>query len=315
MDQTKITKLLRLMKLLTGNVSRTIDQLAVEMGITPRTIYRYIDTIRESGFVVNKLYGNVYAMGKVGRGLSDFNKLIYFTEEEAYIVAKMINGIDNNNVLKRDLQRKLASIYDSTSIANYIDNTATAANVEALADAIKRKKQVVLKHYESAHSDEAKDRRVEPIEFTTNMIDIWAYDVENADNRMFKVARIQEVEVTDDDWAFKSMHKVQRPDLFRMTGSLNEIISLQLDTRAKSLLLEEFPWAEKELRRENGKWILTTRINSLEGVTRFILGLAADIRILEGENLRDYIRTSDEQYIQNLCSILLRKSPACEQLF
>ena len=300
MDQTKISKLLRLMKLLTGNVSRTIDQLATEMGITSRTIYRYIDTIREAGFVVNKLYGNVYAMGKVGRGLSDFNKLIYFTEEEAYIVAKMINGIDNNNVLKRDLQRKLASIYDSTSIANYIDNTATAANVEALADAIKRRKQVVLKHYESAHSDEAKDRRVEPIEFTTNMIDIWAYDVENADNRMFKVARIQEVEVTDDDWAFKSMHKVQRPDLFRMTGSLNEIISLQLDTRAKSLLLEEFPLAEKELRRENGKWILTTRINSLEGVTRFILGLAADIRILEGENLRDYIRKYDEQYIQNL---------------
>ena len=300
MDQTKITKLLRLMKLLTGNVSRTIDQLAAEMGITSRTIYRYIDTIREAGFVVNKLYGNVYAMGKVGRGLSGFNKLIYFTEEEAYIVAKMINGIDNNNVLKRDLQRKLASIYDSTSIANFIDNTATAANVEALADAIKRRKQVVLKHYESAHSDEAKDRRVEPIEFTTNMIDIWAYDVENADNRMFKVARIQEVEVTDDDWAFKSMHKVQRPDLFRMTGRLNEIISLQLDTRAKSLLLEEFPLAEKELRRENGKWILTTRINSLEGVTRFILGLAADIRILEGENLRDYIRKYDEQYIQNL---------------
>ena len=300
MDQTKISKLLRLMKLLTGNVSRTIDQLAAEMGITSRTIYRYIDTIREAGFVVNKLYGNVYAMGKVGRGLSDFNKLIYFTEEEAYIVAKMINGIDNNNVLKRDLQRKLASIYDSTSIANFIDNTATAANVEALADAIKRRKQVVLKHYESAHSDEAKDRRVEPIEFTTNMIDIWAYDVENADNRMFKVARIQEVEVTDDDWAFKSMHKVQRPDLFRMTGSLNEIISLQLDTRAKSLLLEEFPLTEKNLRRENGKWILTTRINSLEGVTRFILGLAADIRILEGENLRDYIRKYDEQYIQNL---------------
>lgn len=300
MDQTKISKLLRLMKLLTGNVSRTIDQLAKEMGTAPRTIYRYIDSIREAGFVVNKLYGNVYAMGKVARGLSDFNKLIYFTEEEAYIVAKIINSIDDNNVLKRDLQRKLASVYDSTSIANYIDNPVSAANVEALADAIKRRKQVVLKHYESAHSDEAKDRRVEPIEFTTNMIDIWAYDVENADNRMFKVARIQEVEVTDDDWAFKSMHKVQRPDLFRMTGSLNEIISLQLDTRAKSLLLEEFPLAEKNLRRENGKWILTTRINSLEGVTRFILGLAADIRILEGENLRDYIRKYDEQYIQNL---------------
>ena len=300
MDQTKISRLLRLMKLLTGNVSRTIDQLAKEMGTTTRTIYRYIDSIREAGFVVNKLYGNVYAMGKVARGLSDFNKLIYFTEEEAYIIAKMIDGLDNNNILKRDLQRKLACVYDSTSIANYIDNPANAANIEALADAIKRRKQVVLKHYESAHSNVAKDRRVEPIEFTTNMIDIWAYDVENAENRMFKVARIQEVEVTDDGWAFKSMHKVQRPDLFRMTGNLNEAITLQLDTRAKSLLLEEFPLAEKELRREDGKWILTTKINSMEGVTRYILGLAADIKILEGESLREYIRKYDEQYIHNL---------------
>jgi predicted DNA-binding transcriptional regulator YafY len=300
MDQTKISKLLRLMKLLTGNVSRTIDQLAIEMGTTTRTIYRYIDSIREAGFVVNKLYGNVYAMGKVARGLSDFNKLIYFTEEEAYIVAKMINSIDNNNVLKRDLQRKLACVYDSTSIANYIDNPANTANVESLADAIKRKKQVILKHYESAHSNDAKDRRVEPIEFTANMIDIWSYDVEKAENRMFKVARIQDVEVTDDDWVFKSKHNAQKPDLFRMTGNLNETITLQLDTRAKSLLLEEFPLAEKELRREDGKWILTTKINSMEGVTRFIVGLAADIKILEGENLRDHIRKYDEHYIHNL---------------
>ena len=46
-DQPKISKLLPLMKLLTGNVSRTIDQLASERGITRRTVYRYIDTIRE----------------------------------------------------------------------------------------------------------------------------------------------------------------------------------------------------------------------------------------------------------------------------
>ena len=69
-------------------------------------MYRYIGTIREAGFVVNKLYGNVYQMGKVARGLTDFKKLIYFTDEEAYLAAKMIEGIDNNNALKRDLQRK-----------------------------------------------------------------------------------------------------------------------------------------------------------------------------------------------------------------
>lgn len=300
MDQTKIVKMLRLMKLLTGNVSRTIDQVAKEMGITPRTVYRYIDDIREAGFVVNKLYGNVYAMGKVGRGLSDFNRLIYFTEEEAYITAKLIEGIDNNNVLKRDLQRKMASVYDSTSITNYIDNTANAANVEALADAIKRKKQVVLKQYESVHSNESKDRLVEPIEFTAKMIDIWAYDVDNGDNRVFKVARIHEVEVTDTGWEFASKHKAIKPDVFRMVGNLNEKIVLQLNTRAKSLLLEEFPLAEKDLKREDGKWLLKTTIHSLEGAGRFVIGLAADIKILEGKKLLDYIKNYDKKYVQKL---------------
>lgn len=278
------------MKLLTGNVSRTIDQLANEMSVTARTVYRYIDDIRDAGFVVNKLYGNVYAMGKVARGLSDFNKLIYFTEEEAYLAAKMIEGIDNNNALKRDLQRKLASVYDCTSIVTFIDNAANADNVEALADAIKRKKQVILKQYESAHSNEAKDRLVEPIEFTTNMIDIWAYDVDNGENRLFKVMRIHDVEVTDCDWAFKEKHKVQKPDVFRMTGPLSEVICLQLNSRAKSLLLEEFPLAEKDVKRVEGKWILTTTIHSLEGAGRFVIGLAADIKILQGDLLKEYIK-------------------------
>lgn len=290
MDQTKIVKLLRLMKLLTGNVSRTIDQLAVEMGITPRTVYRYIEDIRDAGFVVSKLYGNVFAMGKVARGLTDFNKLIYFTEEEAYLTAKMIEGIDNNNTLKRDLQKKLASVYDCTSIANYIDNAANAANIEALTCAIKHKKQVVLKQYESAHSNETRDRRIEPIEFTTNMIDIWAYDIDNGENRMFKIMRIHDVESTDNDWAFESEHIVQKPDVFRMTGPLEERVVLQLDTRAKSLLLEEFPLAEKDLNHSEGKWVLTTILHSLEGAGRFIIGLAADIKILQGKLLKEYIK-------------------------
>ena len=300
MDQTKIVKLLRLMKLLTGNVSRSIDQLAEEIGITSRTVYRYIDDIRDAGFVVNKLYGNVFAMGKVGRGLSDFNKLIYFTEEEAFITARLIEGIDNNNALKRDLQRKLASVYDSTSIANYIDNATNAVNIEALADAIKHRKQVILKQYESAHSDEAKDRLVEPIEFTANMIDIWAYDIDKAENRMFKVMRIHSVEVTDTDWVFAAKHKVLKPDLFRMTGSLSEPIVLQLNTRAKNLLLEEFPLAEKDLKRDDGKWLLSTTIHSLEGAGRFVIGLAADIKILESDLLREYVIDYGKKHLQKL---------------
>jgi predicted DNA-binding transcriptional regulator YafY len=177
---------------------------------------------------------------------------------------------------------------------------ANAANIEALGDAIKHKKQVVLKQYESAHSNEAKDRRVEPIEFTANMIDIWAYDVDKKENRMYKVMRIHNVDITDTDWEFEAEHKVPKPDVFRMTGSLEERIVLQLDTRAKSLLLEEFPMAEKDLVHEDGKWLLKTTLHSLQGAGRFVISLAADVKIIEGESLRNYILDYQQRYIQSL---------------
>ena len=85
-----------------------------------------------------------------------------------------------------------------------------------------------------------------------------------------------------------------------MTGTPVETITLQLDTRAKSLLVEEYPLAEKDLKRIDGKWILTTTIHSLEGAARFILGLAADIKILKVKKLLDYIRKYDKKYIQKL---------------
>jgi hypothetical protein len=85
-----------------------------------------------------------------------------------------------------------------------------------------------------------------------------------------------------------------------MTGTLNVPVSLQLNTRAKNLLLEEFPLAEKDLKREGSKWILKTIIHGLEGAGRFVIGLAADVKILEGQPLLDYVRKYDQHYIQKL---------------
>ena len=132
------------------------------------------------------------------------------------------------------------------------------------------------------------------------MIDVWAYDVEKGDSRVFKVMRIHSVEATETPWAFEDKHKVKKPDVFRMTGSPVEKVVLQLNTSAKSLLLEEFPLAEKDLKREDGKWILRTVIHSLEGAGRFVIGLAADVKILEGDALRKYILDYQKKYIQKL---------------
>lgn len=59
--------------------------------------------------------------------------------------------------------------------------------------------------------------------------------------------------------------------------------------RAKNLLLEEFPLAEQDIRKEGEKWYLETMVSGMEGVGRFVIGLAHDIRVVDSVDLQGYI--------------------------
>jgi predicted DNA-binding transcriptional regulator YafY len=67
---------------------------------------------------------------------------------------------------------------------------------------------------------------------------------------------------------------------------------------AKNLLIEEYPLAEKDLRKEGDRWILDTMVSGMEGVGRFVIGLAHEIRILESDELKEYIRKFAERYLK-----------------
>ena len=290
MDQPKIERLLRIMQMLCGPTYYTMDDMKRSLQMSERTIYRYIDTFKAAGFSVDRVHGNVFRMVTMKRPYPDLSKIVYFSEEEAYIVNRLIDSLDNTNALKQGLHRKLAAIYDSTSIAEYVDKKTNAANIQALADAAKGKVQVVLKNYESSHSGDIRDRKVEPFAFTTNYLDVWCYDPEDGKNKRFKIARIDEVEVLNVPWAHEAEHNSSEIDAFRMSGPKKYHVILKLSLQAKNLMLEEYPLAEKSIRKNGDVYIFDADVRALEGVGRFVIGLAADVEILEGEELKKYIR-------------------------
>lgn len=298
MDQPKIERLLRLMKMMSGNINYTIDELADKLGTSYRSIYRYIDTFKESGFVVEKLHSNVYKLGKMPRTYVDLKNLIYFSEEEAYIVNSLINSLDSTNMLKTNLKKKLSAVYNSTSIVNYVQKKELAEHIELLGQAIREKKRVILKSYESSHSHEVSDRFIEPFEFTTNCIDVWGYDLEKKENRVFKISRIGRVSLLDDSWCNEERHEKSKTDCFRISSFEQSRVKLELSIMAKNLLIEEYPLAEKDIRKEGDKWILETMVSGMEGVGRFFLGLAHEIKILESDELKEYTRKFVERYLK-----------------
>ncbi|MBO7198888.1 MAG: WYL domain-containing protein [Alistipes sp.] len=297
MEQPKVERLLKLMKLMTGNVNYTVEDLAERLDTSYRSIYRYIDTFKAAGFVVHKLEGGVYKLGKESRYFKDISQLVHFTDEEAHIVNQLIEGLDNNNTLKQNLRRKLTTVYNCTSMASSIVKGRNAQNVNRLQEAISGRRQVVLQDYASSHAGVASSRVVEPFGFTTNYVQVWCYEPESTMNKLFKVARIGSVEILDSEWQHAECHEHGYIDVFRITGFEQYRVRLKLGMLARNLLLEEYPLAERDIKPlDDGAWLLDTQVCSYKGVGRFVMGLLDDIEIVDSPEFKAYVDNLIYQY-------------------
>ena len=293
--------MLRLMKLLTANNRYSVEELGRLLEMSPRTIYRYIDTFREAGFVVKKSNGYI-RLDKQSKYFKDISELIHFTDEEAHILKSAIESIDENNIIKQNLKAKLYSVYDYKILAECITKGSNAKSVNNISEAILDRKQILLKGYKSANSNKISDRIIEPYEFTTNYIQVWGYEIpllpdgtpdtsKKGENKMFKISRIGDTQILDTAWQYGNEHKTAYTDIFRIS-SLNQYpIKLKLGLKAYSLLTEEFPLSEKFIRKtSDNEYILETKVCSYEGVGRFVLGLLDDIKVEESEDLIKFLK-------------------------
>ncbi len=291
MDQPKIERLLRLMKLLTANNSLTVDEIATKLAISQRSVYRYIDTFREAGFVIKKT-DNFIKLDKSSPYFKDISELIHFTEEEAYILKSAIEHIDENNLLKQNLKKKLYTVYNYNILAETIVSGKNGKNVQQLVEAIENKRPVVLRNYASSHGNNIRDRHVEAFAFTTNYVQVWCYSPEEDTNKLFKVSRIGSVDILSENWKYESNHQPGYIDIFRMNSSELRHIKLKLGLRSANLLIEEFPLAAKHLHKlPNNEWLLDTNVCSYDGAGRFVMGLLDDIDIIDTPEFEHHIAT------------------------
>ncbi|MBO5717413.1 MAG: WYL domain-containing transcriptional regulator [Alistipes sp.] len=303
MDQPKLERMLRLMKLMTGNVNYTVNDLAERLDTSYRSIYRYIETFKDAGFVVQKLDGGVYKLGKESRYFKEISQLVHFTDEEAHIVNQLIEALDDTNSLKQNLRRKLTSVYNCTSMASSIVRGKNASNVNRLLEAMNERRQVVLVDYASSHTGVVRNRLVEPFGFTTNYVQAWCYEPESGMNKLFKVSRIGSVEVLDVEWQSAAQHAEGFIDVFRMTGFEQHRVKLRLGMLSRNLLIEEYPLAERDITSAGDKhWMLDTMVCNYLGIGRFVMGLMDDIEVVDSPEFERYIADNIARISQKIGS-------------
>ncbi|MDP3436733.1 MAG: HTH domain-containing protein [Bacteroidales bacterium] len=295
MDQPKLERLLRIMQLMTDQKRHyTIEELSHILEISTRSIYRYIDTFESVGFIIKRSGGKIWLARESGhfRTIAD---LVYFTEEEAYILKRAIESLDISNPALNGIKNKLYSLYDFGKIADIVVNENISKVVNTILDAVANEKQIILKSYSSSHSGSVSDRLVEPIQFGLNMVDVLCYEISSGNCKTFKVPRIAEVIVTDNQWQFEYRHKRIIIDSFRFSGLETFPVKLKLSMVAFNLLKEEYPLSgDKIIKINDNEYLYQESVCSFEGVGRFVLGLCNEIEVLESSDFVDFLNKKRE---------------------
>ncbi|MDD2280081.1 MAG: WYL domain-containing protein [Bacteroidales bacterium] len=290
MDQPKLERLLRIMQLLTDKARKnTIDTISESLDVSPRTVYRYLDTFENAGLKLNKSDDGI-SLSKDSKYFRMISDLAYFNEEEAYIIKRSLEVFDSNSPAILAIKRKLNNIYDFKDVAQLVVKPGRDRVISNLLYSIAEERRVILKNYHSIHTGVVSDRIVEPIAFGVNMVNIFCYELESGKCKYFKIPRIEEVIVEDTEWQYKEFHEKSKVDIFRFSGKTEKPVKLKMSMVAATLLIEEFPLSEQYIKQlSENVFILTCNVYDYQGVGRFVLGLCNEVEVLDSPEFLSFL--------------------------
>lgn len=290
MELEKFDRQLKLMILLTQNRSLSLDDISNKLGISKRSIYRYLDLFSEMGFVVVKEKKH-YRLDHSSPFFREITDKIHFTQDEAITLNHVLNAVYDNSPQVRHLRAKLAQLYDYKALAGHEVDSRVAKNRATLFDAVRLERMVLLRKYTSPHSGKVSNRIVEPYLFLSENTEVRCFELASGLNKTFKISRAESVEMLDMLWSNKDKHQPIYTDLFHFSGEQVIPVTLLLGPLAASVLLEEYPAAESQLQmQDDGRQLLTTNVCSLKGIGRFVLGLFDDVEVVDSPQLMKYLQ-------------------------
>ena len=290
MDKERFDRQLRLLVLLTQDRDTDIDSLSRELQMSRRSIYRYIETFRELGFVVEKR-GNRYRVAPSSPFFRRITERIHFTEDEALTINQVLNAVYDRSPQVRHLRQKLSSLYDFDVLARHGVDEHIARNLATLYDAVKLERVAVLRGYVSPSSGKVSDRMVEPYMFLSENSEVRCYELATGMNKTFKISRAERVDLLDMLWSHKEAHLPFYTDMFGFSGEQLFPVRLVLGPLSARLLIEEVPSAASQLALlDDGRYRLHARVCSYKGVGRFVLGLCDDVEVESPRDFKDYLR-------------------------
>lgn len=213
----------------------------------------------------------------------------------------------------RETREMTGAVRSQVALQKFRKDRETAGAIDQLKQARFSKRRAILHGYSSSHSGTISDRKVEVYDVMDADDMVWCIDCESRERKVFKVPRIQYVEVTDEPCSLEHLFQKAEVDSFLHYGDPLTEVSLRLDMHAKNHLIEQFPRTKEKITKDakdSNVWYYTDRLTprGIETLARFYVGQVDHVTLLDCPELSARI----DAYV-NLFRKIRGVLPAAEQ--
>ncbi len=291
MELNKFDRQLKLLEMLIDNMYLTIQEMGKKLGISTRSVYRYIQFFEDNGFDVYNDQG-IYSVGHNSPFVAAVTKKIHFTNEELNCLGLLISRADRTNPVVNKLKYRFRNIYGMNfGVDDFRFDKNISDNVEVLRTAIENRRLCVLQKYNSLNSKDQRDRLVEPFQFMNNTNEVRCFELESGMCKNFKVTRIKgKVIMKKEKWKHDDLHVNYFTDIFGFSSAQVWKVILRLTTVSKTILMEEFGLEEiRFVQEDDVHFLVHLPVCNMKGVGRFVMGLIDEVEVVKGDELRQYV--------------------------
>jgi predicted DNA-binding transcriptional regulator YafY len=302
----KFDSLMQILNQLDGNKKITVESLGEDLGVSERTIYRYLKALQVGGFPVifNKIRG--------GYGFMEGYSLKHpdLSPEETLalnISKKMIKGMGSGweesmdrigqklLVKKTDLPRHI--VLSGKGLA-----TEITGHIDLIHKAIMNFQRIKMT-YRPLYSDQKTKRKVDPyyLFFEEDFWYLRGYCHLREEPRTFALDRITSLKMTEEYFIPRNFAPEEE-----LSGAFGTVVDgepievvLRFDAEIKPYLLRK-KWHQSQRERElrDGRLELRFRVNGEEGITQWLYRWLPHVEVVSPRKLRTNIKQDLERALK-----------------
>lgn len=310
----KSVLLLQMLDLMRDDPGLTIPQMAVRLGRSQRTIYRYLETLMDD------LHLPVYSKGG-GYHIADravASRLDLAPKEVLAVRLALTQGMVRRfgpfanyastawgkieHALTSDSLEALQATVERYSIhtPDFSENKLDPGTLRTLADAVELNKRLII-GYTSQHSGETKSLVVDPYALVFRRHNWYMIAFSRSHNRVIqlKLARIIEASPSGEVFHLPndfSVDSFYTKSWEMYTDGEEQLVKVKFSSRVAPIIRESKRHKTQELKdTQDGGVVFSVRVAGIEEIGFWILSWGADAEVIEPLELRTSIEQASKQ--------------------